>query len=222
MKLHALIAATLFTFAAVTAPAAEVSWSAADDNGLADLAGVPLLPTDLLLLGSFNISDEMIKANSGNIGYLMSHFAQFGSSSIGTNVGGTPGEFFQDTINNSSTTTPFPVAGQRIYIWAFNTPIAATATQIGIFSQSVAGNWVFPAQGGIPDTTSVDLTDLTDVAGTSLVAGADIVIGDFGQGLGNTQDFNLALVPEPSTYVLAVVGGLGLLALRRRRSSAPR
>ncbi len=198
------------------AGAAAVSWSAATDNGLADVFGVKLAPGDLLLLGAFNIPDATIQANSGNVAFLMSHFTTFGTSSIGTNVGGAPGFFFQNTTGNTATTTPFPVQGQRIYIWAFNTPLATTATQEGIFSQTVAANWIFPTQGGNPDTTGVDITDLTNAPSTALAPGADIVIGGFQQGVGNTLDFNLALIPEPSTYVLALVGGIALWLLRRR------
>lgn len=204
--------------------AASVDWSADVDNGIADFVGTALLPTDLLLIGTFNISDAQIQANSGNISYLMSHFAEYGSSVIGNNVGGAPGYFAQHSTGDTDTTSPFPVGGQRIYIWAFNSATYTTATQQGIFSQTALSTWVFPHQTDIPNSTSVDMTDLTDAAGTTLVAGADIVIGGFREGPLNTMDFDLALIPEPSTYALVLVGGIALLVRRRfaRAQNCPR
>ncbi len=202
--------------------AAGVGWTAATDNGIADAAGVRLPAGDLVLLGAFNIPDSTIQANSGNVAFLMSHFAIFGSTTIGHNVGGQSGFFFQNTVGNTATTTPFPVQNLQIYIWAFNSSSSTTATQQGIFSQTAEARWIFPTQGGIPDTTNIDITDLTDGSGMALAAGADIVVGNFRQGVNNTLDFNLALIPEPSTYALALVGGLGLWLLSRRRSAAPR
>ncbi len=202
-----------------TSFAGSVAWSNADDNNgagvnsLSDAFGVNLLPGNLLLIGSFNISDSTIQANSGNISFLLSHFSQYGSSTIGSGVGNTPGLFYQNTIANLDTAG---VAGQRIYIWAFNSPIATTATQQGIFSQSALNNWIFPHESDIPNATSVDLSNLTNANGTSLVAGANIVIGSFGQSPFNGRDFELALIPEPSTYTLVLLGGIALVVVRRR------
>ncbi len=212
-----LIAALALTITGLdSAHAGSVTWSAASDNGFADAAGTKLLAGDLLLLGAFDIPDSTIQANSGNVAFLTSHFTTYGTSTIGNNVGGLPGFFFKNSTGNLDTTTPFAVAGLRIYIWAFNTPTTTSATQQGIFSLNNSSAWQFPHENDNPNTTSVDLTDLTDGLGTALTPDADLVIGDFRQGVGNTLDFNLALVPEPSTYALALVGGVGLLLARRR------
>ncbi len=194
-----------------------VSWSAATDNGFADASGIKLPAGSLLLVGAFDISDTTIQANFNNLAFLSSHFAPYGSSSIGTNVGGAPGFFFQNSSGNLDTTSPFAVAGNRIYIWAFNSASMGTATQQGIFTQTALSSWLFPHESDIPNTTSVELTDLTTGDPGTLAAGADIVIGGFKQGSGNTTDFNLAPIPEPSTWVLVSLGGLALLYFRRRQ-----
>lgn len=205
---------------AATSFAGTVNWQAATDNGLADASGIKLAPGSLLLVGSFDISDATIQANAFNLAFLASHFATFGSSSIGTGVGGLPGFFAQSTVGTFDTTTPFAVGGNQIYIWAFNTSSMGTATQQGVFSLTGSSEWLFPHDTDIITTRTIDLTDLTDGSGTVLVAGADIVIGGFRQGPGNLLDFNLAVIPEPSTYVLALVGGLGLFFFARRRAGS--
>lgn len=219
--------AVLFSFG--TSFAGQVTWGNVEDNngagenGLADAFGVRLLPGSLLLLGAFNISDSVIQANATNVPFLLSHFAQYGSTTIGGgDLMGTPGLFFQNTIGNPDTTTPFPVAGSRIYIWAFNSPTTTTATQQGIFSQATLSNWLFPHENDIPNTTSVDLSNLTNANGTALAAGADVVLGSFGQSALNPRDFELALIPEPSTYALILLGGAGLLFVRRRAQASRR
>lgn len=197
--------------------AGTVNWQAATDNGFADASGIKLPAGSLLLVGAFDISDTTIQANFNNLAFLTSHFAQFGSSTIGNAVGGLPGFFAQSTVGNLDTTTPFAVGGNRIYIWAFNTASMGTATQQGIFGQTLATNWLFPHENDIPNTVNIDLTDLTAADPTTLAAGADIVIGAFKQGVGNTTDFNLAPIPEPSTWVLVSLGGFALLYFGRRQ-----
>ncbi len=217
----ALLSAIAFLFLGVATPfAGTVNWGAATDNGLANASGVKLPAGSLLLVGAFDITDAVIQANASNVAFLSSHFSTFGTSSIGNNVGGQPGFFFQQTVGNFDTTTPFPVAGLSIYIWAFNASTMGAATQQGIFSQTLDADWDFPHDSDIVTTTTIDITDLTNAAGTALIAGADIVVGNFQQGPGNTLDFNLAVIPEPSTYALVLVGGIALFYLRRRRLRA--
>lgn len=199
------------------ANAGTVDWGASVDNGLADAFGVKLLPGSLLLLGSFDVPDSTIQANSGNISFLMSHFTTFGTSTIGNNVGGASGFFFQHTVGNTTA-----IQGLSIYIWAFNSPTTTTATQQGIFSATALSNWIFPNQVGNPNSTAVDFTDLTNAAGTALNSNANIVVGGFAQGLGNTLDFDLALIPEPSTYALAILGLPVFLFVRRKRTATSR
>ncbi len=157
-KFLSILAAVSVIACAHFAEAGSVGWSAAADNGFADVTGTKLLPGDLLLLGSFNIPDATIQANSGNVAFLMSHFTTYGTSTIGNNVGGLPGFFAQSSTGNFDTTSPFPLGGLQIYIWAFNTPTSTTATQQGIFSLNSTTAWLFPHDSDVITTTNIDLT----------------------------------------------------------------
>ena len=149
----ALLSTLALLFIGVATPfAGTVNWGAATDNGLADASGVKLPAGSLLLVGAFDITDAVIQANASNVAFLSSHFTTFGISSIGNNVGGLPGFFFQSTVGNFDTTSPFPVAGLSIYIWAFNASTMGAATQQGIFSQTVNADWDFPHENDISRT----------------------------------------------------------------------
>ena len=88
-------------------------------------------------------------------------------------------------------------AGTRIFLLAYNSLSAETATEVGIYS---ATNWLFPSSGS--GTLQLNTTNV-DTAG-------EVFHGRIGS-------LHLAgFVPEPSTSMMALLAGLGLVARRRR------
>ncbi len=185
-----LIALALSARAAV-----QVDVGAAVDNGLSTGAGGELAIGSVVRVGRFDIADGDVAAHSNDPAYLDVHFTAFGTAKIG-DAFGIPGHFEKLLSNANSDALGF--AHQQIAIWvlraADNATATTTATEHGVF-YSTAGNWLFPANGDIPNTTSIDLTDLTNAAGTALNGSARVVIGAFPRGTSsatNAPNFGLA------------------------------
>jgi hypothetical protein len=67
----------------------------------------------------------------------------------------------------------------------------------------------------IDNSLAGTVANLTDYSLTFACIGGAVSVGTTG---GNTDDYQVAVVPEPSTIALAAVGGLALAALRGRRN----
>lgn len=208
---------------AATAPGlhaadASVSWANLDNGiGLAD--GTPLQQGWFLRIGSFtNLTDAQITTNGGDISFLDNYFVQFGQSSIGTGIG--LDGYFTDT--DTANATSLGLVGDQIFIWAFSTNSGnyLVAQQHGIYYMPIASDadWDFPGDVDPPGNASaITLSDLTSPDFQSLASGAMILWGGFGTGtLDGNPLFNLAVIPEPSTYALIAMG-LGLVGIRFRR-----
>ncbi len=217
MNKSVLLLGSLLFIAAQSAQAVVVNWVDETTYGIGDASGTPLAVGDKVELGYFNINDATIQANASNLTYLNTHFTLFDSTTIGGpgDTAGIAGYFAASSPNQS--TINLGLSGKQIYVWAFNAVSGASATQQGIFTATTS-NWFFPDDNAIPNTTSIELNQVTDN-----------IIGGFGVGTssatGSPQSlFNTALIvtspiPEPSSF--ALLGGLaalGVLAVRRRRS----
>ena len=212
------------------ANAAQVTWGAAITNGIGDAFGVPLPDNSgfTLLIGHFFLTPGTIQANATNYVFLRDNFVEFGQSTPGAgdpNGGGSndDGYWLENTTNTTTLTLPpsgtQPIANRQIYYWLFNSADPAAATQYGIFTAPNNSRWIFPPDNAIPSTTVTDLSDVP-TAFTGDPATTGILFGGFGTGVsrdGTSPLYNLAVVPEPSTYALILVG-LGGLAYARRRS----
>jgi hypothetical protein len=201
------------------AQAATVVWSATI-NGF-DLAdGTDVAVGALVRVGTFDLSDSQIAANSQNVPFLDGHFTEFGSTTIGS--GGAPAGLFS-TITTNNSATASTLAGSQIYVWAFSSGTVLGSTQQGIFymPKSSDVDWQFPAQVPLPETTQIGMDDLTDAAtSTSLRANAKVVVGSFGPGTSaatGKPNFTLVAVPEPASAPLLLAAGGVVGCIRRRR-----
>jgi hypothetical protein len=210
--------------------------AAATENGLASAEGTDLAQGNLVRVGVFNISDEVINANSGNLAFLNSNFQEFGIARIGQNIPGNANGLFQSSLLDRPNSDAEGFGNKQLYLWVFNstdnsTPATsfATAFQHGIFyrdltspadATNVSGNqWRVRLNGEVPNDVNIDLTDLTNNTNDQLSPGAHIVVGSFGPGLNGTtnqKNFYLA-IPEPASTGLLLIGATVTLVRRRTR-----
>jgi hypothetical protein len=191
-----------------------VNWGAADVTGISLAGGnTPLPAGDLLEVGTFN---------GPMVGSSLANFLVFGTA-VSAGGASIPGFWNATTIADEGT-----FGHSNIFIVAFNNSTGINPGQQGVWTAVGNTAWVFPKASDIPSLTGIDLEDAVTAPGT---AGATIKPGSqvFGGGIGfvasdpndvntSTSWLRLAVVPEPSTYVLVATGLLGLLGLRRRRS----
>jgi hypothetical protein len=221
------LAITISLALAITAgaQAAAITWGATVDNGFSLDNGSELPQNNLARIGVFSLTDQEITnaASTGNYALLDANFLQFGSARIGEGV-------FIDGHLATISNTPNTIPGRQMMYWVYSstnnssdTASRTTATQIGIFYLPIAVNpaWAVPVDTQTPGVTTVDITDLTNAAGTALVPEAKILWGNFPKGTSSTTaapNFGIAPpIPEPSTVGLLSLTALAFLARRRAK-----
>jgi len=218
--LSAVVAFTAGSYAGM------VDGQADDRNGFSLANGVDLPKGSLIRIGFFNLSDVAIQ--SATMPFLEQNFIEFGVAHIGDPLDSYPaGHFDRAIIGNADA---MGIAGKQIYMWVLaatdNSSSArsiATAYQQGVVYMDKTMNpaWSFRAEGDIPNSTIVDVADLTR-ASDLLIPGAHVVIGKFDATSGTSdvtggRNFALvALIPEPSSALLALAGAMAVLTRRRR------
>ncbi len=119
----------------------------------------------------------------------------------------------QVTDNNFVSTQADFFNNKPVYVWIFNAPTIAAATEMGIFRAPAAATpWVFPTNaGGVGDTVTFSTTNSTSIA----------AIGNFGTEASGllqlTSDFNVSPVPEPTTLIFGLLTGVAAIYSRLRR-----
>jgi hypothetical protein len=208
MKIRASVALGIaFSLVCTGLRAQTIDWGAQVHNAIGTAEGGALPHGDLVLLGAFpGLTDNQIRDNKTDFSFLNSHFVQFGLSAVvGQNLNGNPDGYFAASASGSgpASTDSLGINGKPIYMWAFNSATASTATEWGIFNSTVTtpppNAWIFPNFNDVPNTRSIDLYQVDNVVVGSL--GPETY---FGYPL-----YKLAPVPEPSAYGI-VVGGLCL------------
>lgn len=246
---HILVVVALF--AACNIQAATVltaNWAAATDNGLGLSNGTPLAVGNEIRLGAFDFPDATLNSqvqgfiSSGDLVGLAAHFTLFDTAFIGTsafagNLGTIPlsqrSGLFEKSSGGVSLAAGSPLFSKQMFMWAFKTSgdngvlgNFSNVTQTGVFSSNTSA-WFFPADTGNPESRPIEITNLSDSAGTALAATARIVSGGFGTSTvplatapssGSDRVFTLTPVtpvPEPGAIGLLAVGSLAFAGRRR-------
>ncbi len=192
-----------------------VAWQTATTTYLSDSTGAAgYLSGDLDEVGVFATTPTQGSSS-------LAGFTVFATDLTGTgaNVGIVGGG---DAFASGSGTAGATFNHKQIYFVEFNAPTAGAATQEGIFyvNDLDNGSWQFPADTDAGTTTTFDLGSFfTDTAATE-AAGATVVFGSVGvDGSGPYNILETAVVPEPSSIALVVLGLLGGIGMIRRRRS---
>jgi hypothetical protein len=222
-----------------------VNWKASDDNGFGLADGTPLAVGNEVRLGAFDFTGNISGSiqgyvNSRDFVGLASHFRSFDTAYIGTSAGADLGTvpladrsgLFEKSSGTISLPTGSSIFNAQIFLWVFktvgNNAVAgdfSNVLQMGVFSSNTS-SWLFPgdSNNGIPGTTSIELTNLSNAAGDALLGTALIPVGSFGLSsiplaTGDNHVLRLMAVPEPTAALLAITVLLPLLACRRFRRS---
>jgi len=164
------------------------------------------------------VNGYLYSLNSGsNAGKLSFSFTGGDGNAISQAVQGNSG------VNPSTQTTGLPVlsSGSQLYAIFWNAPYVSNGA-----GGSTLGNTFYPgtasngAQAAILTNTSWIMPTTTgpgtDITAFTLSAGTTAVVGSL--DLAN-KGITMALIPEPSSASLLVLGMAGLVALRVRRKS---
>jgi hypothetical protein len=207
----------------------------ADDSVYFGLANSLALPAgDGVYMGQFSISDTSIQVLGAELAVpaesqtaystLVSDFVPLSVNplfSIGTGAGGDAGAI---GVTFAGANAGF--ASGNVYLMVVNTATTAGAGQVGVFRGD--STWTYPANmntGGISIDTDQALTSPligSYTASQNAAAGGYAYDSDSGNDYGDIASLDLAViasVPEPSTYVLVVLGMLGGIGMIRRRRS---
>lgn len=230
-KLLLLLAAALLWV--TPASAIQINWGSPVDSVLRDSFGVPLDDTFVVQLGYFeSVLGVPFVPTAANVDSWSSHWKVFDEASAAAGTFDPASGYFTSSAmlnadggsSSASASLGVDFSNQQAYIWVHNstTPGANTEWFLGR-SEGMAG-WT------LPDKPAVDCCDnlpplewsVSDLKGTDTPvfgkqgdvagAGAYTVTGNY-----TLQTFTaFSVVPEPSAWLLAALGGTGL-ALRRRR-----
>jgi len=201
-KFAVILAATLL--AAGTSHAMSVSWSAANTRFVTLQGGALGVPQgDLIELGIANVSGIQA-ATSGTA--AQAAFTTWSAGFVGDGVG------LDGTFAESTTAPGLTFLGQQLYIIVFNAATAASASQVGVFTNPA---WIAPATDSAPALV-LDIGDAGTVATRGALSSGTVTSP---AALAGSDAASLAIVPEPSSIALVVTGLLGLVTLARSRRS---
>jgi len=184
-----------------------------DSLGLANNTAVPLNSQILLGYYTVAVSSSTFTAFTSPLQFL-SNFTQLGSAVMGFDVDSIPSTPNEPGLFAGGATIATGVTthdGKQLVYIVGNSPSISTSTQLGVFTST---SWVLPNNPTGP-TPQVVSTDINQVLNNS----SNILFGSYLAASGPYGDlYKLqAVIPEPSTGALMMIGAAGLVALRRLR-----
>jgi len=165
--------------------------------------------------------------------YVLPSFNEYYKAAFYTGVGDTY-NLYQTSFNSTPVASGAGTANANtaIYGGASAVPAATGPLDVGSFTGTTSPYGLFDALGNVTeytDTVSPNPAQRYRVGGNWSMALADLplidasgapIVGGLGQTIDNTG-FRIAMVPEPGTISMAIMGGVALLgagAMRRRRT----
>ncbi len=184
-----------------------------DSLGLANGTAVPL--NSQILLGYYTVavtSSTFTAFTSAS--QFLNNFTQLGSATMGFDVDsdpGTPNEAGLFAGGASIATGVSTHNGKQLYYIVGNASTISTSSQLGVFTSTA---WVLPSNpsGPTPQVVSTDINQVLNNSSGILFGNYTALGGPYGD-LYRLQ----AVIPEPSTGSLMLLGAAGLVALRRLR-----
>lgn len=184
-----------------------------DSLGLANNTAVPLNSQILLGYYTVAVSSSTFTAFTSASQFL-NNFTQLGSAVMGFDVDSIPSTPAEPGLFAGGATIATGVTthnGKQLVYIVGNTSSISTSTQLGVFTST---SWILPNNptGPTPQVVSTDINQVLNNANNILFGSYVTAGGPYGD-LYRLQ----AVIPEPSTGALLMIGAVGLVALRRLR-----
>jgi hypothetical protein len=170
--------------------------------------GTTRLPDgNLVRIGTFATAP----AADASAATLAAAFTEYGTTTSGHSAaaGANKGMINRSGVAAGAGVNETNFTGKNVYLWVYNAPTAAAATQWGVYGSTDA-SWKFAASVDDPPV-SASTSLITNAYGKALTQAAVTT--------GTPNVYKLAnAVPETSTFSLTALAALGLM--RRKRQSA--
>ena len=162
---------------------------------------------NLVRLGTFDAAP----AADASAATLAAAFKEYGTTTSGHTAaaGANKGMINRSGVAAGAGVSEAAFTGKSVYLWVYNAPTAAAATQWGVYTNSA--DWKFAASVDDPPV-SLSTSALTNAYGKN--GGSAAIVA----GTPNVYKLAGAVIPETSTFSLTALAALGLM--RRKRQSA--
>lgn len=216
-KLSSLILAAFGYLVPSSGKAAiTVIWGAQVDAGVGLADGSAVAVGSALKLGYYTtaVNSSTFLAYS-TASQFLTNFVTLADGVMGFDVDsnpGTPNEPGYFASGASLLTGDSSADGRRLYYLIGNNSVFANATELGVFTSSLA-NWTLINNPTGPTPTVIN-TDIRQVASSGVLFGSGPVAGEAAYG----PEYRLQVVPEPGVASLLFVGLAMISQLRNRRN----
>lgn len=209
-----LLAGFTGPFSPNASAAISIVFGAQTDDGLDLSNGNPVPLNSQVFLGYYTVAVTSSSfSNALPASQFLNNFTTLASAVMGFDADSNPSTPLEAGLFAGGATIPTGTAthdNKQLYYLVGNNSNFASSTEVGLFTSA---SWLVPVNTSAPTPTILS-TDIRQV-----VPASGIVFGSYLAGGGAYGDaYRLsAVIPEPATGSLLLLGGLGLVALRRLR-----